>query len=143
MLMSVAWVMFGANPVGGVGIANYTSRYDDYVGATSSVFRQYGDGPNLHYPHNLLLEIAAETGVLGLAAFGALVLGAWFALSRAERRFRETDAELAAVATAFRVSLVGFLVASLFLHLAEPRTLFLLFAFAATVERLALRSQEA
>jgi len=131
MLMSVAWMMFGANPLGGVGIANYTTRYDDYVGATSSVFRQYEETSDLHFPHNLALELAAETGVIGLVAFAALLIAAWRALGRAQ-----SDPQLAPVATAFRISLVGFLVAGLFLHLAEPRTLFLLFAFAATLERL-------
>lgn len=131
MLMSVAWVMFGAHPLGGVGAANYTSRYEDYVGATSSVFRQYEETTNLHFPHNLALEVASETGVIGLAAFGALFLAAWRALGRAQ-----SDPKLAPLATAFRIGLVGFLVAGLFLHLAEPRTLFLLFAFAATLERL-------
>ena len=131
MLMSVAWVMFGANPFGGVGAANYTARYDDYVGATSSVFRQYEETSDLHFPHNLALEVAAETGVIGLVAFALIFLAAWRALGRAR-----ADEELAPVATAFRISLVGFLVAGLFLHLAEPRTLFLVFAFAATLERL-------
>ncbi len=131
MLMSVAWVMFGANPLGGVGAANYTTRYDDYVGATSSVFRQYEETSNLHFPHNLALETAAETGVIGLLAFAALFVAAWRALGRAQR-----DSDLEPIATAFRISLVGFLVAGLFLHLAEPRTLFLTFAFAATLERL-------
>lgn len=131
LLMSVAWVMFGANPIGGVGAGNYTARYEDYVGATGSAFRQYQDSSNLHFPHNLALEVAAETGVIGLAAFGALFVAAWRALGRAKR-----DPELGMIATAFQISLVGFLVAGLFLHLAEPRTLFLVFAFAATAERL-------
>jgi O-antigen ligase len=136
MLMSVAWVMFGANPLGGVGVGNYTSRYDDYVGATSSVFRQYEETSNLHFPHNLALEVAAETGVIGLMAFVALFAAAWRALGRAR-----SDPSLEPLATAFRISLVGFLVAGLFLHLAEPRTLFLLFAFAATLERLGARAK--
>ena len=131
MLMSVAWVMFAANPIGGVGAANYATRYDDYVGATSSVFRQYEETSPLHFPHNLALETAEETGVIGLAAFAALFVAAWRSLGRAR-----TDPELAPLATAFRISLAGFLVASVFLHLAEPRTLFLLFAFSATLERL-------
>ena len=130
LLMSVAWVMFGANPIGGVGIANYTSRYDDYVGSASSAFRQYGDASDRHYPHNLALEVASETGVIGLLAFGALIVVCW----RTFASVRSPD--LAPIAAALKISLAGFLVASVFLHLAEPRTLFLLFAFAASLERL-------
>ena len=126
LLMSVAWVMFGANPIGGVGIANYTSRYDDYVGSASSAFRQYGDPSDRHYPHNLALEIASETGVIGLVVFAALVVVCWRAFAK----------EGSPIAHALQISLAGFLVAGLFLHLAEPRTLFLLFAFAASLERL-------
>ena len=131
LLMSVAWVMFGANPIGGVGLANYTTRYDDYVGATGSAFRQYGDGVDRHYPHNLALEIASETGVIGLVAFAALLVAAWRSFSRAAG-----DEELGPLASSMKIALVGFLVAGLFLHLAEPRTLFLLFAFGASMERL-------
>lgn len=136
LLMSVAWVMFGANPLGGVGAGNYTARYDDYVGSANSAFRQYGDGVDRHYPHNLALEVAAETGILGLLAFGALLFACWRALSRAQVKFAGRDGELAAAAAALRVGLAGFLVAGLFLHLAEPRTLFLLFAFGSSLERL-------
>ena len=40
------------------------------------------------------------------------------------------------MARAMKIALAGFLVAGLFLHMAEPRTLFLLFSFAASMERL-------
>ena len=130
LLMAVAWVMFGANPLGGVGIGNYTARYEDYVGRTGSAFRQYGDDSDRHYPHNLALEVAAETGVIGLIAFAALIVVCWRAFTNGEQ------SELAPMAAALKISLVGFLVAGLFLHLAEPRTLFLLFSFAASLERL-------
>lgn len=136
LLMSVAWVMFGANPIGGVGAANYTARYDDYVGRTSSAFRQYGDASDRHYPHNLALEVASETGVIGLFAFGALVVACWRSLARSQLAFADHDRELSGIAAALKISLAGFLVAGLFLHMAEPRTLFLLFSFASSLERL-------
>ena len=121
LLMNVAWVMFGAHPIGGVGIGNYTARYDDYVGATGSAARQYNDPSDRHFPHNLPLEVAAETGMLGLISFGALLWACWDALR---------------ASPALRIGLAGFLTAGLFLHLSEPRTLFLLLAFAASLERL-------
>ena len=136
LLMSVAWVMFGANPIGGVGAANYTARYDDYVGRTSSSFRQYGDASDRHYPHNLALEVASETGVIGLVAFSALVVACWRSLARSQLAFADRDRELSGVAAALKIGLAGYLVAGLFLHMAEPRTLFLLFSFASSLERL-------
>ncbi len=136
LLMNVAWVMFAANPIHGVGIGNYTSRYDDYVGATASAARQYEDPSDLHYPHNLYLEIAAETGLVGLVIFAGLLLACFGALREARRRLRESDPPLAMIAVALQIALAGFLVGSVFLHLATPRYLFLLFAFAASLQRL-------
>jgi putative inorganic carbon (hco3(-)) transporter len=136
-LMSVAWVMFGANPVVGVGAGNYTEHYDDYVGMTSSEARQYEDPGDLHFPHNLYLEIAAETGLAGLVLFAALLIAAWLALGEGKRRSAVSgDTTLHAIAVALRIALIGFLVTGLFLHLAFPRYLFLFLAFAATLQRL-------
>ncbi len=49
----VAMRIFAANPLGGVGIGGYAAL-----------------GPGL-YPHNMLLEIAAEFGLVGIGLFGA------------------------------------------------------------------------
>jgi len=136
LLMNVAWVMFAANPIAGVGIGNYTARFDEYVGATSSAARQYEDPSDLHYPHNLYLEIAAETGLIGLVVFAGMLIACWRALSDARRRFRDCDRTLAVIAVGLQIALTGFLVGSIFLHLATPRYLFLLFAFAASLQRL-------
>lgn len=135
LLMSVAWVMFAANPVFGVGAGNYTARYDDYVAAVSSEARQYAEPSDLHYPHNLALEVAAESGLVGLLLLGAAFLIAWRSLRRTQMALAERDPRLALAANALRIALVGFLVAGLFLHLATPRHLFLLFAFVAALER--------
>jgi colanic acid/amylovoran biosynthesis glycosyltransferase len=130
LLMTVAWVMFGSNPITGVGVGNYSARYEEYVDLTSSSARQYADPSDLHFPHNLFLETAAETGVLGLALFGAVLVAAWRALHRAEHH---RDEFASTVAAAMRIALAGFLVSSVFLHLAYPRYLYLLFALAATL----------
>ena len=135
LLMSVAFVMFAANPVFGVGAGNYTARYDDYVAAVSSEARQYAEPSDLHYPHNLALEIASEAGLLGLLLMGAAFVIAWRSLRRTQRALAERDPRLALAANALRIALAGFLVAGLFLHLATPRHLLLLFAFVAALER--------
>ncbi|MDX1584111.1 MAG: O-antigen ligase family protein, partial [Thermoanaerobaculia bacterium] len=134
LLMQVAWIMFGANPALGVGAGNYTTRYDDYVDLTGSAARQYAEAEEDHYPHNLYLEVAAEGGLLGIVAFGAVILAAWTALARTRRR--SGDPLLRSSATAFQISLAGFLVTGIFLHLAFPRYLFLVFAFAASLQRM-------
>ena len=137
LLMTVAWVMFVANPIVGVGAANYTTRYDDYVGSTSSAARQYADPADMHYPHNLYLEAAAETGLIGVTLFLVIATACWITLRRAERSLELRDGELAVIANGFAIALAGYLASALFLHLAFPRYLFLLFAFAASLPRIA------
>lgn len=139
LFMRVAWVMFGANPVMGVGAANYTARYDDYVDLTASAARQYEDQPDLYYPHNLYLEVAAETGLVGLVMLIAILVAAWSASGDAMRS--GLDPRLRTTAMAFRIALIGYLVSGIFLHFAFPRYFFLLLAFAATLQRLSRRAE--
>ncbi|HUF17802.1 MAG TPA: O-antigen ligase family protein [Thermoanaerobaculia bacterium] len=138
LLMQVAWIMFGENPLFGTGAGNYTVRYEDYIDRTGSAARQYEQASALHYPHNLLLETAAESGIVGVVLFVSIVLFAWLAM-RPSRL--SPGSELLPIATGFRIALVGFLVTSLFLHLAFPRYLYLLLAFAAALGRAAQRSE--
>lgn len=139
LYMRVAWVMFGANPVIGVGAANYTAEYEDYVGQTGSAARQYEDQSDLYYPHNLYLEVAAESGLIGLGILVAIIFAAWSASAEALRP--HAGPWLKTSAQAFRIALVGYLVSGLFLHLAYPRYLFLIMAFAATMQRLSRRAE--
>ncbi|HET7704882.1 MAG TPA: O-antigen ligase family protein [Thermoanaerobaculia bacterium] len=135
--MAVAAAMFSRHPLQGVGLGNFPVEYDEYVGEVGSSARIYPRTRPTRYPHNLYLEIAAETGIIGLFAFTVVIVAAWSGLRRAERTFVSTgDEELAHVATALRIALAGFLVASLFLHLALARYLFLLFAFASSASRI-------
>ncbi len=135
--MAVAAAMFAQHPMEGVGIGNYPVEYDEYIGDVASSARLYPRANPMRYPHNLFLEIAAETGLIGLALFGTVVIAVWRALRRSERAFSAAgDRELANLAIALRISFIGFLVASVFLHLAVPRYLFLLLAFAASAQRI-------
>lgn len=141
LFMQTAWVMFADNPVTGVGAANYTTRYEQYAAIAGSAARQYEDPSALHFPHNLVLEVAAETGVVGLIAFAALAGFVLRSLVRAWRGFQLTgDREMELISVAFIIAFVGYLISSLFLHLAFPRYLWLLFAFAAALERLSLNA---
>ncbi|HEX2835401.1 MAG TPA: O-antigen ligase family protein [Thermoanaerobaculia bacterium] len=139
MLMRVAWRMFEAHPVGGVGIGNYTTRFDDHAGSIGSAVRPYNEPSETRFPHNLALELAAETGLLGLTAFAAIVAIAWSTLRRAARRL---SGESGVLAASLSISLVGFVVAGLFLHLSEARTIFLMFAFASALERIGAGTAE-
>ncbi len=71
--------MYRENPINGIGVKNYKSSYADYA---------EGDTTPRGQPHLFLLEVAAETGslgLLGLALFGALVLTVIVQLVRSGR----------------------------------------------------------
>lgn len=60
--IKVGWYMTRDHPLTGVGIGNFGTRFADYQ-------RLYGiDGPSLA-PHNLYLEMSAESGIPGLLAW--------------------------------------------------------------------------
>jgi O-antigen ligase len=119
----VAVQMFLDHPFGGVGIANYPVLYEEYsrdlgVAAVASQF----------YPHNLYLQVAAETGAAGLLTFLPVVIGAVFSLERARRGAH--PGEWRDLAGGVEIALFCYLVASLTLHASYPRYLWILLALA-------------
>jgi O-antigen ligase len=68
MVMEVAWQLFTTSPVIGRG-----------TGSVSA----FGAGQEQFYPHNILLELAAETGLLGVGFFlGIVGMVLWRLLSK-------------------------------------------------------------
>lgn len=127
LVTGAAWRMFLDQPVLGVGAGNYSthfSRYADLVGSDARLYEEPGE---VNYPHNLYLEVAAETGAVGLAAFGTLLIAAFASLVVARRRLLAAgDPRTAALAEGVGLALVGFVVTGLFLHGEFPRYLYLL-----------------
>lgn len=108
----VAWQIFVDHPLLGAGLNNYKTFYQAYAQPLG-----WDNRREERSAHNLFLETAAETGLLGLAAFGALLVAAWRGAGRARRQFmRRGRYDEAEMSRALAVGLVGFLVASLFLH---------------------------
>jgi O-antigen ligase len=138
VLVTTAWHMFLDRPLTGVGAGNYALHYRPYTEATGSVVLEYEEFDQPHYPHNLYLEIAAETGLPGLIAFAAAVLTCFIYLRRARIAFTGAhDRSSASLVTGVQLALIGYLVSSLFLHGHFPRSLWLLFGFCAALCRLA------
>lgn len=135
-----AWHMFVDRPLLGVGAGNYEEYFDEYAERVGSAVR-FQSISRTRYPHSLYLEIAAETGILGLLLFLAIVVTSFLFLERSRWWFlREGDPLMGAVAQALQIALVGYLVTSLFLHGHFLRYLWLLFAFAATLDLIAMKS---
>lgn len=75
-----AWEMFAAHPWRGVGLGNYAVAYPAYA------LPRWQDP--LGHAHNYYLNILAETGLVGLAAFAIFWLAALAQAIRALRRCR-------------------------------------------------------
>lgn len=113
--------MFLDFPVLGVGTHNYPEYYQEYarpLGTTRRMNRT---------PHSLYVEIASETGLIGLTSF-ALLLGALSLWLRGVWNSVTQPRELRDLARAVAVSMTGYLVGSIFLHSAYPRYWWMLVA---------------
>lgn len=126
-LMLSAWNVFLDHPIVGVGPGQFPPFYSmEYTRAAAvdlGLLR-----PGQWRAHSLYLELAAETGVVGLSVFltivGALAVRLW----RARRRFLDRDPESADLAAALWLSLMAYLWTGIFLHLEYQRYFWLLLA---------------
>lgn len=134
LLGGVAWEMFRAQPLLGVGAGNYTVHFDDYVHQVGSTARDYGGADEMRYPHNLYLELGAEGGIVALTTFLLVMGGILALLVRARRAFLAAgDGYLAGLAAAVAIGLVGYLISSVFLHGHFQRYLWLLVGLGAAL----------
>jgi putative inorganic carbon (HCO3(-)) transporter len=129
----VALEMFLDNPFAGVGSGNYPLLYQDYsralgVTAVASEFQ----------PHNLYLQVAAETGALGLLTFLPVVFGPLIALEQTRRAARPGSGptgEWLELTFGVEIALACYLMASLMLHGSYPRYLWMLLGLAVAARR--------
>jgi O-antigen ligase len=118
--------VFRDHPVLGVGPGQFFSRYS----------AQYGNALDLRFleqnrrAHNLYLEIAADTGLLGLGAFLAIVLTTLVSLRSLAVRCRARSPGLASLGDGLLVALIAYLASGLFLQLAYQRYFWFLVALA-------------
>jgi UDP-GlcNAc:undecaprenyl-phosphate GlcNAc-1-phosphate transferase len=85
----VAWDVFTAHPVAGVGAGNYGAEY----------FRYGRVAEPIQNPHSLELEVLSELGVVGALVFALIVAGvSWAALQMRRAACTSLNARTAAVA---------------------------------------------
>jgi O-antigen ligase len=114
--------MFLDHPLTGIGYGTFAHNYLEYARATG--IEQVLKGREAH---NLYLEVAAETGLPGLIAFGALAAGTFAAILKGRAAFLAAGRHhLANTCYAIGVSLVGYYVTSVFLHMDFARPYWLL-----------------
>lgn len=121
------------HPALGVGPGNFVRVEEDYQREMDLI------ASRPLAPHNVYLEMGAESGLLGLSAwllfFGSSIFAALRALALSKRLNRtgsRSDAEFLAIG--LTSALVGWGVASAFLHLAYVRTLLIIIAMAAALD---------
>ena len=125
-----AYEMMASNPLFGIGLNNY-----DYL------FNQYSKQAGLavvsteRAAHNLYLEVAAETGIVGIITFVTIILVAMSTILRARKRFmRAGEKDMAGLITGFGAGFLAYMVASIFIHAAYPRYFYLLIGIALALE---------
>ena len=137
LLVRAGMGMFSDHPIGGVGPANFEVHFDRYADRAGSAAYDFHPPGTRKFPHGLWVEIASESGLLGLIAFGSILVAAFVALRRARKELlARGDAPHAAVATGLAIALAGYLGASLFLHETHLRYAGLYLGLIAGVTRL-------
>ena len=127
--------MIEKDPVLGVGPGAFADEYLDYE------YRwELGRGQEARAPHNLYLEVAAETGLTGLAFFLAMIVTALIGVNRVYRH--SEDVELKFIAELINFSYVIFLIAAATLPALTYKYTWTLTALAATVTVVERRAYE-
>ena len=141
MLMTVALHMFEDHPVFGVGAGNYSENYSEYanrMGMTQRSFENFGEPT---FPHELYLQIGAETGVVGLISFFSIIAGTMASLLAAYRSFRGAGAIGSAnIVVSLGLAVAAFLLTSLFLHATYIYYLWLIVAIVAAARQVGRRT---
>jgi putative inorganic carbon (HCO3(-)) transporter len=120
-----AWEVFLDRPLLGAGPGNFSELSVAYS-------RQVGLRPfdTPFEAHNLYLEVLADSGIIGFAAFALLIGYLIVGLLRRRRELRAVDPRMAALATAILFALVAYLATGTFLHLSYERYFWMLVAIA-------------
>jgi len=125
--------MWADHPLLGVGVGNYRFRYQEYASQIGLEARA-----EEREAHSLYIEILAETGLAGVATFGAYLVSLFAALRGAAAKLARLEGQVEnrhwLVSTGVGVG--AYLVSSIFLHGAYFRYLMLLIALAIAAVRL-------
>jgi putative inorganic carbon (hco3(-)) transporter len=127
-----AWRMFMDHPLLGVGLHNYGVNYQTYS-------REIGLDPRREErtPHNFFLEIASEMGFIGLSWLGIFLWVVIRGLRQARKDLKNIGLhEYDGLIVATAISILGFLIISLYQHLAYPRYFWMLFGIALAIPNL-------
>ncbi|MDZ7342968.1 MAG: O-antigen ligase family protein [candidate division KSB1 bacterium] len=122
--MLAAFHCFLDYPLFGVGPGQFTPFYSiEYMQDPDIALRGINKTRRAHI---LYFELAAETGIIGITIFLAMVILVMYHLLQQRRYWSERDPDLANIATALFLSIVSYLGTAIFLHLSYQRYYWLL-----------------
>jgi O-antigen ligase len=140
--MAAAGEMFTDHPLIGVGPGNYSEHFQEYADQPGMTMRSFDNFGHQQFPHNLYLEVAAETGIAGLLAFFAVIASTMISLYVAYRSFMNAEAARTAnMVASLALSITAFLATSLFLHGTYIRYLWLLVAVSAAARQIGRQAE--
>jgi O-antigen ligase len=136
--------MFRDSPLIGVGAANFEIAGDRYQ---RELGIRLGGQDELLAPHDIYIQQLSEGGVVGIVGYAAFWLGSIVVMLATRRRWRalrelglagESELRLSSAVVA---SLVGWGIASMFLHLATLPVLLVIVSFGAALQLQARRAE--
>ena len=130
--------VFSDHPIVGVGPGQFSSYYREYADDIAISVKAED-----RQAHNLYLSTAAETGILGLICFMAILLITLWQLALARRRWLGRRTDLTNMVTGFGLAVVTYMTTGIFLHLSYIRYFWLVMALAGAAALIALREPAA
>jgi hypothetical protein len=124
--MIAAALMFADHPLIGVGPKMYPQHYIEYARIAGGRARA-----EERQPHNLMLQVAAESGVIGLAAMTAIFWVTFRTLGAARRRWQYLRPDLVHLSDGLAMCLFVYLATSVFLHASYIRYFWVVLSIAA------------
>lgn len=123
--MLAAVLMFADHPFIGVGPGMYPQHYQEYATRVGiRVLRTTRES------HSMPLGLAAESGIIGLTAFGTILFFTLRNLAVNRRKLLSTSPEMANMLTGLFLAIISYLSTSLFLHFAYIRYFWLVMGIA-------------
>ena len=135
--MKAAGLIFLDHPLLGAGPGMAPEYYPDYAALVGGKVRA-----EKRRSHSLYLQLAAETGVIGLVAFSLVIWMVLHPIDRARRLTRYDDRELWGLVCGLELGVLVFLSTSIFLHAAYIRYAWLLLALAVAAAALPQRQKQ-
>lgn len=140
-LWTVGWRMVEDKPIGGVGVGNFRDSSIHYLLRPGVIERDDFIVSSPKVAHNTYLQILAETGIVGLLLFLAILglsLGSVLVAARAFERAQDVQMEI--ISRALFAGLAGYLVAIFFISEMYSKVMWLLLACGPPLMLMARRS---